>query len=210
MEHMSFWELVKNSPEWVGVFATSVFAAITVLVLYRQVRVMRWQGRNSDRHERTQNRLIQFQLENEWVLRMNAEREKILTLARKLHLVTDCLREREQGGDEIHWEELQDRVVELSERLRILDVRVFSGNYDGKWYAGHVVYVGSVLRAVLDDRKFNDANALTNLTPNLSTRTTLKTLNTEFEPTTIFLDLETAIRMEFSDFKDKWDAALAS
>jgi hypothetical protein len=207
---MSFWELVKNSPEWVGVFATSIFAAITVLVLYWQVRVMRWQGRNSDRHERTQNRLIQFQLENEWLLRLNAEREKILTLARKLHLVAGCLRERERSCDQISWEELQDRVLELDERLRILDVRVHSGQYDNKWYVPLVAYVGVILRTILEDREHNDTYALTNLIPNLSTRTALKDLNTQFEPTAIFLDLEAAIRMEFSDFKDKWEAALPS
>ncbi len=84
---MSLWELAKNSPEWVGVFASSLFAAVTVGVLCWQARLMKWQGSNSDRHERRQNTLIQFQLENEWVLRLNAEREEILTLARKLHLV---------------------------------------------------------------------------------------------------------------------------
>ena len=210
MEHMSFWELTKNSPEWVAAIASSLFAAITVLVLYWQVRVMRWVGRNSDRHERTQNRLIQFQLENEWVLRMNAEREKILTQARKLQLVAGCLRERERSSDQTNWEELRDRVVELSERLRILDARAHNGQYDNKWYLPLVVYVDAIVKIVLEDGKFNDTYALTSVVPNLSTRTMLKELNTKLEPIAVFLDLENAIRMEFSDFKDKWDAALAS
>ena len=74
MHEMSFWELIKNSPEWIGVFANIVFALVTIGVLIWQVRVMRWQGRNSERNERIQNRLIRLQHEHEWVVRLNAER----------------------------------------------------------------------------------------------------------------------------------------
>ncbi len=88
-------------------------------------------------------------------------------------------------------------------------MRVYSGVYD-KWYVALVFYVEAVLKAVVDDEKFNETYALTNLTPNLTTRTALKNLNAEHNPTGIFLDLEAAIRMEFFDFKGKWDAALAS
>ena len=40
MQEMSFWQLVENSPEWVGVFANALFAIVTIYVVYRQVRVM--------------------------------------------------------------------------------------------------------------------------------------------------------------------------
>ena len=44
MQEMSFWQLVENSPEWVGVFANALFAIVTIYVVYRQVRVMGWQN----------------------------------------------------------------------------------------------------------------------------------------------------------------------
>jgi len=207
---MSFWQLVKNSPEWVAVLANALFAVITIGVIVWQVLVMRWQGRISERHESIQNRLIRLQHEHEWLLRLNAEREKILALARKLHLVAGCLRERQQAGDVLNWEELQDRVFELSERLRILDARAYSGAYDSKWSVTLTCYVNAVLKAVTDDGKFNATYAQTNAIPNQSTRKALKEANDEYKPTGILLDLETAIRMEFLDFKDKWDAELPS
>jgi hypothetical protein len=92
MQEMTFWQLVRNSPEWVGVFANALFAIVTIGVVIWQVLVMRWQGRNSDRHERIQNRLIRLQHEHEWLLRMNAEREQVLKLARKLHIAVRCLK----------------------------------------------------------------------------------------------------------------------
>ena len=61
MEPMSFWQLVLNNPAWAGVVANVVFAITTIGVIIWQVRVMVWQGRNSERHERIQNLLIRLQ-----------------------------------------------------------------------------------------------------------------------------------------------------
>lgn len=66
---------IAHNPEWMAVFASSVFAFFTVVVIVWQVRVMIWQGKNSDRHERTQNRLLRLQFEREWMERKNAQRE---------------------------------------------------------------------------------------------------------------------------------------
>lgn len=51
MEEMSFWKLVENSPEWVTVFTTVLFALITTYIIWRQkiamekqVEVMTQQG----------------------------------------------------------------------------------------------------------------------------------------------------------------------
>jgi hypothetical protein len=144
MEPMSFWQLVMNSPEWVGVFANVIFASTTigvviwqVRVMKAQVRVMKWQGRNSVRHERIQNKLIRLQHEHEWLLSLNAEREKILKLSRKLHLRAVSLKEADSIADQLNWEELQDTVYELSERLRIVDVRF----YTDKWCPTLILYV---------------------------------------------------------------------
>jgi len=199
--------LVKNSPEWVGVIANTLFALITSGVVIWQVRVMKWQGLNSERHERIQNKLIRLQHEHEWSMRLNAERETILKLGRKLHLVVGCLKEKEQDGDQSHWEELQNTVFELHERLRILDLAAYSGLYD-QWYPNLEDYVDAVQSAVLKDGDFNGGYGPTNQTPVLSTRKLLKEANESCEPTKIFLDIETAIRMGFFDFKNKWDAVL--
>src|SRR5580698_514380 len=91
MEPVSFWQLVENSPEWVGVLVNALFALVTITIIGLQVRVMIWQGRNSEQHERIQNRLIKLQHEHSWLLRLNAEREQLLVSGRKLHLAVRCL-----------------------------------------------------------------------------------------------------------------------
>jgi hypothetical protein len=63
---------------------------------------------------------------------------------------------------------------------------------------------------VLEDGNINRKLDLPGETPNLSTRKELKAVDDRHNPISIFIDLETAIRMEFLDFKDKWDAALPS
>jgi cell division protein FtsL len=209
MQEMSFWQLVKNSPEWVGVFANALFAIVTIGVVIWQVRVMKWQGRNSQRHERIQNKLIRLQHEHECLLLLNAEREKILKLANKLHLAATSLKETESKGDPLIWEELRNTVHELHDRLRILDVAAYSGLHD-QWHPNLEDYVDAVRNAVLEDGKFNSTHSLTDQTPNLFTRKALKDVDDRCEPISIFLDLETAIRMEFSEFKEKWDAELPS
>jgi hypothetical protein len=209
MEPMSFWQLVENSPEWVAVFASIVFGLATtgvivwqVFVMKAQVRVMQWQARSSTRHERTQNRLIRLQHEHEWVRQKNQERREILNLARKLHVVVGCLRRTPAEDDRHYWGELQDAVHQLHERLSILDLSVYSSPYDG-WYFTLNAYVEALLQAV-----FNDEPSDSTYAPNLSTRSRLGDAENEHNPIKILLDLEAAIRMDFFDFKQEWDAAL--
>lgn len=207
MHEISFWELVKNSPEWVGVFANALFALVTIGVVVWQVRVMKWQGRNSERHERTQNRLIRLQHEHEWMLRINAEREQFLRLGRKLHLAAGCLRLKPSIADKVTWEQVQDTAFELRDRLRILDLRAYSGLYDS-WYPRLETYVDAVVRAVIEDRKFDSTYDTADGTPNQATRKTLMEMDESHKPINIFLDIEVAIRMEFFEFKGRWDAEL--
>jgi hypothetical protein len=207
MHEMSFWELAKNSPEWVGVFANALFALVTIGVVVWQVRVMKWQGRNSERHERAQNTLIRLQHEHEWMLRINAEREQFLRLGRKLHLAAGCLRLEPSIADKITWEQVQDTAFELRDRLSILDLRAYSGLYDS-WYPRLETYVDAVVKAVVEDRKFDGTYDTADGTPNLTTRKTLMEMDESYKPINIFLDIEVAIRMEFFDFKGRWDAEL--
>jgi hypothetical protein len=221
MEPMSWPRFILNNPEWVGVLASSLFAVITIgaivwqgCVMMAQKRVMQAQVDlteaqksvmesqlcSSASHERIQIKLIHLQHEHEWLLRLNAAREEVLKLGRKLHVAAGCL-VRSSDASQTFWQEVQDTVYELSERLRILDVRIYSGAYDN-WYPRLAAYVDAIQIAVINDEA--------NLTPSDSTRTALKDANDRFKPLAIFLDLEGAIRMEFLEFKDKWDAALPS
>ena len=199
MEPMSLWQLLLNNPAWAGVLTNALFAAITLGVIIWQVIVMRRQGRNSDRHERIQNQLIRLEHEHEWVLQKNREREQLLKLARKLNIAVGCLT-TPSIADSLQWEELQDTVHELNSRLSIFDVATFTGVYDD-WFPTLEDYVQTVLNAVI-----NESSQL----PGPSTRKALANAKERCEPTKIFLNLEKAIRMEFFDFKNKWDATLSA
>lgn len=169
---------------------------------------MKWQGRNSDHHERIQNKLILLQHEHEWLLRLNAEREHIFKSARELHLTASAFREKPSPADENNWGKLQNAVFELDERLRVLDVAVYTGANDN-WFPALKQYVEAVLKAVLEDRRFAEKYDVTDQTPTLSTRKALREANDQLRPAAIFVDLEAAIRMEFFDFKRTWDAELS-
>lgn len=216
MEPMSFWQLVENSPEWVGVFANALFAVVTigvviwqVCVMKAQVRVMQWQGRNSARHERIQNRLLRLQHEHEWLLRLNAEREQLLKSARDLYLTATGLKDEPSDTDALDWRRLQDIAYELHRRLDILDVTVFTGEYD-QWYASLDDYVEAVLRTISQDYDFKHTYDMKDDGPVLSSRKSLQAAAEQYKPVDIFLNMESAIRMEFVDFKKKWDAVLPS
>lgn len=198
MEPMSFWQLVLNNPEWAGLIANAIFAITTIGVIIWQVLVMKWQGHNSERHERIQNRLIRLQHEHEWALRKNQEREQLLKLGRKLHLDAGCL-QRPSDSDSLIWEEMRDTLYELDSRLRVLDVATFTGEYD-YWFVGLKEYVDAVLKAVLEEPSQS---------PGPLTRKALHDAEQQYKPINIFLDLEGSIRMELFDFKSKWDAALS-
>jgi hypothetical protein len=209
MEPMSWAELVKNNPEWAAVIVSGVFAAITILVLAWQVFVMIWQGRNSERHERIQNRLIRLQHDHEWLQLLNGERKEILNQVRKLHLRAASIKEAESVGDPITWDELRETAYALHDRLRILDLATYAGEYD-QWYPALEEYVEAILKAIIEDGHFNDRYKLMGGSPNLATRKLLAELNERCEPLKISLDLEAAIRMEFFGFKEKWDTLLLS
>ena len=216
VHEMSKWEFVLNSPEWVGVIASAIFAVCTVAIIWRQVcvmqaqvRVMQWQGRNSSRHEQTQNQLLRLQHEHEWILRLNAEREQLLKSARDLYLTASGLKEEQAITDVLNWGRLQDVAYELHRRLDILDSTVFTGQYD-QWYASLDDYVEAVLAAVSKDYEFQETYKLKDDGPVLSTRKSLKAAVEHSKPIDILLNMESAIRMEFFDFKKKWDSVLPS
>jgi hypothetical protein len=203
MQEMSFWQLVENSPEWVGVIANGLFAIVTIGVVVWQGFVMVRQNRLMDR----QNRIIQLEHEHDWLLHSNDARQQVLNLARKLHRVAGCFKETARRTDQHFWEELQDTAYELHERLQTLDVSAYSGAYDN-WFPRLIQYVDAAVHAVSADDKFKATYTVGDAGPSLSTRKALQEADKEHEPIKILLDLQAAIRMEFFDFKNKWAAAL--
>jgi hypothetical protein len=202
MQELSFWDLVKDSPEWSAVFAGALFAVVTVGLIASQVWVMIWQGRNSERHELAQNRLLRLQFEREWLTQTNREREQLLKLARKLHRAAGCLKEEPSNSDPSFWIEVMETAEELDSRLKILDGPAFMGENDN-WFPNLEGYVDAILQAVRADSESNEE--LKPASPNQSTRKALKEADDEYQPVDILLDLEAAIRMGFLDFKSKWD-----
>ena len=81
MHAMSVRQSILNNPEWAGVSPNTPFAIVTIEVVIWQgcmmraqvramkikIRVMRWEGHISTRHERTQNQWIRLPHEHKWV-----------------------------------------------------------------------------------------------------------------------------------------------
>jgi hypothetical protein len=196
MQEMSFWQVVVNSPEWVGVFASTLFAIVTISVVIWQVRVMV-----------RQNKLIQLQHEHEWLVLSNEGREQVLNLARKLHHFAGYFEEKPKKSGQHFWENMQDTAYELRERLQTLDVSAYSGEYDN-WFPRLTEYVDTLLIAVGNDYEFKTTYNVEGGIPSISTRDAIKGANEKYKPVQIVLDLQSAIRMEFLEFKDKWASAL--
>jgi hypothetical protein len=218
MHEMSFWKLIENSPEWVAVFASSVFAIVTTIVVWRQyrvmqeqVRLMKWQGENTDRHERQQNRLMQYGYEHEWMKGLNAERERLLNLVRKMQAISLALiiagdyAGMQPARDEQNWRELDETAGELDTRLQVLDVAVYAGSHNTNWYQSLREYVAAILKAIQDEAEFRNNLKLKRAgsSPNLAKL--LTAVDDHHDPVKIALGLEAAIRTEFTLFKQKWD-----
>jgi hypothetical protein len=225
MHEMSWTEIIKDNPEWVAVIVSSVFAFVTVGVVIWQVCVMIWQGRISisgDQRQQTllraQNRLFELQLEHQRIQILNAERLLLLNMARKMHLAASCLDLAPSVADQLNWDEVRDTMMELHQRLRVLDVDAYDGPYD-QWYPELDQYVKAIEDAVIHDRDFQREKPVTPETsagpvqregvPAMETVLALKGAITRHTPLGTFLDIETAIRMEFFEYKSKVDGALA-
>jgi hypothetical protein len=132
--------LVENTPEWVGVFTTGLFAIITSAVVYgqhlvmeAQLRVMVWQGKLSARRERAQNRLIRLHHEQEWVWRNDQERDQLLKLGPKLRVSVGCsLNQSPSSLEPQFWADIQETAYDLDRRLSALDVATFAREHD-RW-----------------------------------------------------------------------------
>jgi hypothetical protein len=201
MHDYTWTQLLKDNPEW----ATVVFSAFTTLVIVWQVIVMILQGRGVDRREHQQNRLIRLQFDHSLLIRMNAEREKILHMAREVHHVAGCLTLPPMTGGESFWEELPVKTYELNQRLRILDLGAYTGPND-TWYFQLEEYINDLVRIIGEDNDFQKLYEMDGMTPADSTRVKLKEAENRHNPIGILLDIEKAMRLEFFEFKGRLDS----
>ena len=202
--------LLKDNPEWASLCATVLFAIITTAIIWRQVcvmqaqtRIMKWQARNSVKHERQQNRLltsqnklIRYQFEYSWLKELNDERKQLLVLGR---LLEDQIKLVAQGDRNVvltRWAEMRETVEQLDGRLKTLNVAVYTGQYDS-WYEKLFLYVDAVLKIVREQK---------GLPPPASTNVELLRANERCEIDHVFTELEQAIESEFIKFKLTWDA----
>lgn len=168
-----------------------------------QTRIMKWQARNSVRHEvqqnkllASQNKLIRYQFEYSWLKELNDERQSLLVLGRQLEDQIKLVAQGDQNVVFTRWAEMRETVEELDGRLKTLNVAVYSGQYDW-WHEKLYAYVQSVLEIV---------RAQTSLPPPAITNVRLLRANEQCEIDHIFTTLEQAIESEFFKFKQTWDA----
>jgi hypothetical protein len=209
MHEMSKWEFFLNNPEWVSVFASAVFAIVTVYIIWRQkvameqqVEVTKKLGQASARHERLQNRLIKLQHEHEWLTAMNIKREAILKTATKLHIdMLYIMGNHRLGRDNEIWSSLLASRSELKLQLEILDTAAYSTLKSG-WYEQLGVWANALFAIIGEDFK-------TSQTPGFPTELTRKAL-TEMEnslnPVSAIYALQLTIKESTMEFSKKWDA----
>jgi len=209
MHEMSFWELVENSPEWVSALAAVIFGFVSAGIIVWQVLLMWRQGNISARLFAQQNLLIRWQHEHDWVYERNRVRLELRDLTQKIYLAASCLKGDDSGTDMRNWERLQDVAFELSSRLRALDLAVYSTPYD-HWYASLEDYVEGVLNAIIKNVEFARKSGTDEAAPTTSTVKEIEKITEAANLSEIQLDFESSIRMDFFEFKQKWDQRFPS
>jgi hypothetical protein len=212
MQEMPFWELVKNSPEWVSVFASALFAGVTIVVIIwqvrvmkSQVRVMKWQAKISARHERRQNDLIRLQHEHDWLNALNVKREVILKTASNLHIKALYIESDHAINDDGVWSELLKLRADLRLQMEILDVAAYTKDQEG-WYGKLMAWSNEVFRIITEDFETTKTPGI----PTTATRQALKAAETTFAPIQAIYALQLIIRADTETFKKKWDSGTAS
>lgn len=210
MHETSFWRFVEDSPEWVSVFTTALFAIVTTAIIYgqylamkAQVRVMVWQGKLSARHERqqnmlleNQNKIIRYQFEYTRLTESNNERKQLLTLGRKMYEIAHYVVVASQSAVAEYLQQLRVISDEVTVRTNVLNIAVYSGKYDA-WYEDFLDYIGLVIKALVSE---------SSTVPSSDTRTKIRSANELCMSKQIFSAIENAIAFEFRDVNDRWDA----
>jgi hypothetical protein len=216
MHEYTFVQLLKDSPEWVGVCATSLFATLTAAIIFWQVLVMKAQtrislqeSRRGARHDRqqnvllhSQNRLIRYQFEYEWLKELNADRLSILDELRSVYVKSNLMASQEQAPEGV-WAELKSLILDLDARLRM------AGAFLGKdeWYDDGYGYIAHLTSAVAHERAMEVSMRMAaHETPNAETRKAFLEGEQLFKPVFTLAKIENSIRLEAFKFKKSWDS----
>jgi hypothetical protein len=211
MHEMSKLEFIVNNPEWVTVLTSSLFAIVTLCIIWRQKSVMqqqaqimvqqkeimRVQAETSARHERQQNRLIQLQHEHDWLTALNVKREEVLATAEKLHIDTLFVINGPFVTDMKGWSDLQHGRAKLKLQLDVLDVAAYLENKDD-WHAQLMNWCAALFNVISEDYKVNKSG-----TPTMATRVALKELDKVQVPTKAMVAIRKAIRTDTDTFKKR-------
>jgi len=200
MHEMSFWELVRNSPEWVAALAAVVFGCATAFIIGMQVRVMTRQERNSERNERNQIRLLRLQHEHDWMVRLNSERDKILQLSLSVNAGAVVMQNMSNLAT---WIKFREDLIELRLRLRSLDVAALT-TMNNAWYSRLTDYMNALIVAVNYDATTAAQMGTPGEKPNPITLKAFAEAERLADVPKLFMSIELAIRSEFEDFNAKW------
>jgi hypothetical protein len=201
MHDYSWTQLLKDNPEW----ATVIFSAVTVLIIFWQVVVMIVQGNRVNRRARQQNTLVRLQHEHDWLDALNVKREAILNVAEKLHIDVLFIIANHNANDNVVWDELLKLRTELKSRMEILDVAAYTRDKDG-WYEKLAAWLAELFRIITEHFKAaQNVSADIPWTPTITTRKALELAEEKYVPVAPMAALQRSIRESTDEFKRKWD-----
>jgi hypothetical protein len=219
-QQMSFWKLVENNPEWVGALATILFGAVTaviiavqVVVMRAQTRVMHFQAnimnrqrRDAERLMKAQNVLIRWQHEHEWLQLRNRDRLELIDIVRELWASIGALTGDGREVDKQLMVDTRERAERLRQRMSTLDVASYSSPID-EWFYALSQYTERVTEILAASGENSDEHAARwpRGIPTTATVEELRRTETLFNVAMIVTELESSIRVDYLDFKRKWD-----
>jgi len=218
MHDYTWAQLLKDNPEWASLCATVLFAIITTVIIWRQkcvmeaqVKIMKWQAKNSVRHETQQNKLLEaqnrliemqnrvfrFQFEYSRLNEINHERRELLKMAQQIYedasfVVGDAPHSPTEAKD---YARLRESAGELDFRLKTLNVPV-RGREGEVWFDLLATYLTEVMKTLLLD---------VNQHPSAETKKRLKSANEFFTGKYVTNAIESAIVLESNSLHKIWD-----
>lgn len=226
MQEYTWTQLIKNSPEWVGVIASSLFAAITAIIIWRQKRAMdrqvnvtrelgeatnrilmhqteilRLQGEISAQHQRTQNVILRLQHEHDWLTAYNARREKLLRTVTTLHTLILTIVGTPAYDARGTWSEFLQCRSDMKSQLDLLDAAAFTKETTG-WYAELQSWNAELFKIITN---YFDTTSTPGY-PSDTEQQSLKELEHKLNPIRTIYALQRAIQNDTEEFKKRWEA----
>jgi hypothetical protein len=104
---------------------------------------------------------------------------------------------------------LFDIAFEISSRLKAVDLAVYTGSYD-QWYPSLRDYVDGVLQAIAKSPELAKGDGDDGSARRAVIVKEIENLTKTADLFKIQMDIESSIRMDFFEFKQKWDQSFPS